>query len=398
MVRARIRRLVAVVLWPVIKAVGFLAYLLIRALEPWRRVRIGYLENDRIGHQAINTEMFLRARALDGSEKTCLDLFVSGPPVNLQLDAMIRRRLIVVRLPLLGLFHREGLLPYIAGTRFEADMNLHHYDFSACRKAPPQLSFTADEERRGKELLARLGIPNEVPFVCFHARTPDYLAARHPRHDGGDWSYHDFRDGRIENCIPAAEALTSRGIYALRVGAVVDQPIQTSNPMIIDYASTHRSDFGDIYLAARCKFFIGNTAGLVCVPWIFDVPVLMANTIPLFFPRAWGPADIALPNHLWDKRLGRPLTLKEMRDSASYTDSQSFEDAGIEVRENTADEILAAALEMNDRLDGSWAPHPDDAELQRRFQELPPVEPMARGCRYRIGADYLRRNRALLEV
>jgi putative glycosyltransferase (TIGR04372 family) len=52
------------------------------------------------------------------------------------------------------------------------------------------------------------------------------------------------------------------------------------NTKIIDYASKYRTDFGDIYLPAKCKFFLGNTAGIYQVSTIFDIvePVITGTT------------------------------------------------------------------------------------------------------------------------
>lgn len=55
------------------------------------------------------------------------------------------------------------------------------------------------------------------------------------------------------------------------------------NPKIIDYATKYRSDFADIYLSAKCKFFVGCSAGILCVPYIFHVPVIQANVNQLVF-------------------------------------------------------------------------------------------------------------------
>jgi putative glycosyltransferase (TIGR04372 family) len=379
---------------PAFRALGAVVHALLRALEPWRRVRIGYLENERIGHQAINTEMFLRSRVVDPPDAPCLDLLVSGPPANAQLDAMLRRRARVLRLPLLGALHHEGLKARLAGTRFEADLDLYHYDFQRCRTAPPQLAFTPAEEERGRALLESLGVPAGAPFVCFHARSAAYLAAKHVPGEAG-WSYHDFRDCSLENYLPAANRLAELGYHVLRMGSVVDRPLPPAHPRVVDYATRGRGDFGDVYLSARARFFIGNTAGLVCVPWIFDVPVLLTNMVPLFFPRAHTPRDVVVPKRLWDRAQGRALTFREMA-AASWHEGPLYERAGLEVRENSAEEILEAAEEMHARLAGSWTPGPQDEELQRRFQDLVPAEVRARGCPYRLSAGFLRRHRGLL--
>ena len=65
--------------------------------------------------------------------------------------------------------------------------------------------------------------------------------------------------------------------------------------------------------------------------------------------------------------------------------------------ENTADEILALAAEMNDRLDGRWVTSGEDEELQERYHKLLPPGHHSQGFRSRIGAAFLRQNRELLD-
>ena len=50
-----------------------------------------------------------------------------------------------------------------------------------------------------------------------------------------------------------------------------------SNPRIIDYATDFQSDFMDLYLSARCTFFIGNNGGMVTLPLIFRKPLVIVN-------------------------------------------------------------------------------------------------------------------------
>ena len=45
------------------------------------------------------------------------------------------------------------------------------------------IAFTPKEEALGRELLCQLGIPEEKPFICFHARDSAYLNSIFPERD-----------------------------------------------------------------------------------------------------------------------------------------------------------------------------------------------------------------------
>jgi len=56
----------------------------------------------------------------------------------------------------------------------------------------------------------------------------------------------------------------------VRMGAIQDEMLPTSERKIIDYASSpHRSDFGDIFLSSACSAYIGSDSGITCLPLIF---------------------------------------------------------------------------------------------------------------------------------
>jgi len=76
--------------------------------------------------------------------------------------------------------------------------------------------------------------------------------------------------------------------------------------------------------------------------------------------------------------------------------SEKYDQAGIEVIENTEEEILDLAREMNERIDGKWITLDEDEELQKRFRALFPEGHRCHGAPSRLGAELLRQNRELL--
>lgn len=380
----------AAALLPAARCLGSMTSLLLRAVRPLKSVRIGALKHDRIGHLSANTEIFLRRRALGKEDPRTSYLFLSSPPANRQLLRMIRRRVPVLSFPhAFGLWTR-GLKPFLGRTEFEIDLFRHSYEYDEFQRAGPQLSFTPEEEERGKTLLRGLGVPDGAPFACFHSRDSAYLQSSQP---GNDWSYHDYRDCSIDNYLPAARALAARGLTMVRMGRCVGRPLG-NEPGIVDYAATAPDDFADIYLLARCKFLLGSTAGLSCVPLCFDVPVAMANLVPIGRP-LWHPHDLFIPKRVRERASGRFLPVRELVSTGvfDWTSGKKYDAAGLETVENSAEEVAELAEEINARIDGSWTSAPEDEELQRRFwAELPASHPVSRSPS-RVGSGFLRRHR-----
>lgn len=369
--------------------------LLIRLLRPFIIVRFAPIFSSRIGHFAGNTEIYLceRAAGINVPSHRSLDLFYYKSPIcNTQLKKMWDRTLHVVPFDITLLDRLNRRLP--GGQVHGNLMPNHDRDvYGLLDNTPPHLCFTADEERLGKAGTNALGIPEGTPFICFHARDSAYLKTIYKNFDA---SYHDYRDSNINNYLPAAEELSRRGYYAVRMGAVVAEALDISNPRIIDYAANgHRSDFMDIYLGAKCSFFISSGTGIDAIPMIFRRLSAFVNFVPLEYGRFWQSGHLFIPKKHWLRDERRFMTFREILDSGAgrFLFGRQFEQLGIELIENTPEEILSLAIEMDERLKGIWRTTDEDEELQRRFWSLYKPSELNGVFRARIGAEFLRQNR-----
>ena len=374
------------------------ALLIIRALRPLVLIRFRPFSSKVIGIFAASTEMYLCRRDAGSDNQRAFDIFYHNrQPCNQQLRKMWDRRLHVSRLAgPIDMLNRTlpGGESHVIPEQYFQDRDVD----GLLSRTPVHLSFTSDEERLGRERLKAMGVPEGTPFVCFHSRDPEYKEVMNPESDSHIYSH---RDSSIHNHVPATEEMTRRGYYAVRMGAIVKEPLQTTNPMIIDYATNYRNDFMDIYLCAKCRFYIGDESGLNRVPSIFRRPLANLNVIPIDQIHTQGPNDLFILKKLWLREEDRLLTFRNIFDSGfnNFTVTEQYEQAGIEPVENTAEEITALAVEMDERLKGIWQTTEEDEELQRRFWSLfkPSVKEMHGLIETRIGAEFLRRNRGLLD-
>lgn len=400
--------------WPVLrfkvqKLIGLLVVplavpvvLVIRLLRRFGIVvRFARLVSARIGHFSANTEVYLceRDAGIGMPAASVVDVWYYESRVcNVQLKRMWARKLNVWPTPIAAPIDRVNRLlpggePHMIPWRIEGHRDVHN----VLERFPPHLSFLPHEEDRGEAGLRAMGVPDGAPFVCFHSRDSAYLRAVDPR---GDWSYHDYRDSSIHNYVMAAEELTRLGYCAIRMGAVVAEPLKIENPRIIDYATNgHRSDFMDIYLGARCAFFISSGTGIDGIPEIFRRPIMFVNFLPVEGIHSWNATGLFIFKKHWLSREGRVMTFREIIESGAgrFRHSHVFEEHAVEVIENTPEEIAALAIEMDARLEGRWETTEEDEYLQRRFWALFPRSELHGTKRSRIGADFIRRNSMLLE-
>ena len=329
-----------------LKALALLCLLgVIYALRPLVRVRFGTLVAGRLGHLAANTECYLCERAA-GLHRRTFDIWTPEKPANAYLLKMYER----------AIFTWHSRIPAMLGKAAEfldwwhehqfSDANMGRDIYNLFERVPAHLSFTRREEARGEAELCAMGIPKGAKWVCLIVRDAAYLR------DKGNFAYHDFRDSDINAYRLAAFKLAQRGYYVVRMGAAVEKPFRVAHHRVIDYANEGRSEFMDIYLGAKCEFCLSNATGFDAIPMVFRRPICFVNVAPVEYLQTYLKDSIAVWKHHF--RAGQRMTFAEIIESGAgrVLTSQAFKAGGIELEDNTPDEIADAAQEMADRVEG----------------------------------------------
>lgn len=371
--------------------------LLIVAMRPLILLRFGTMVSTRIGHFAADVEAYLCARELEGPGHHIFDIIGCPEPVcNRQLYIMWARTLRITPGARFWIHLDRACQFWTRGDVHHVKLGNRTTDFRLLLNTERHLSFTNEEHQRGRELLDQLGIPAGASWVCIHNRDAAYL----DKTFGRRWAYHDYRDFSVQNMMSAAEELSRRDYYVVRVGSIVSEAFTSADPKIIDYANSPlRSDFMDIYLLANGAFLLGNDAGIFHVPMIFRKPVAMVN-FTLLMAFTWTHCPIIL-KRAWLKEQQRFLSLCELFEMglSNVYETYIYEEAGVELICNTPEEILDLAVEVDERLKGNWQPQPGDEELQQRFWAIfrkYTTPDCHDDIQARIGASFLRKHSDLL--
>ena len=377
----------------ILSAVPFV--MVLRCLRPIIKVRIGELSSALIGHFAANTEVYLCERDYGFFGKGYVDVFYhQNQKSNHQLAEMWGRAINVY--PYAKWVKRANdLIPGGRSMMIPWRSDQYRDVNGLLDQVPPHLSFTDVEEAKGADALIGMGLPFDGSFVCIHARDSLYRKTMFPK---GDYHRHDFRDSKIEDLMMAAEELTKLGYYVIRMGAWVEQPLNSENPMILDYATKFRTDFLDIYLSAKCKWWLGSTTGIACIPMIFRKPIAWYDAVPLEYCHSWSAHDIFIPKKIWSSSEGRLLRFDELINTKAgrYLETDQYHQDGLQVLSNTPTEIAELAIEMDSRLKGAWQTSPLDDALQERFWSLFQGSELHKVYRSRIGSEFLRSNQGLI--
>lgn len=373
-------------------------------VKPFKFIKLCPLHS-KFPHLAADTDKFLRdLQSKDAPGKRPLYLGITPKVINRQLLKMYRRLFPII----------ESTFLYDVTTSFVLKKSVFYHSlpthdagrFFKYEDDKQILSFTEAEEEEGRVLLDKMGIGSNSWFICFYCRDSAYLSSEWTRLYGAreqynqfDMSYQDFRNDDIKTYLEAAQYITSLGGFAVRMGARVAEKLpDLNNPRIIDYSSDYRTEFGDIYLPAKCKFFLGGTSGLWAIPTIFNVPMACPNFLR-FNLIIFRKGSRIIPKKIWSINENRLLTFREILQSevADYDRDEQYTKAGLKVIANTAEEILDLAIEMNARLDGTFVETEEDEELQARLLSLFPTHLYSYGTPVRIGTVFLRKNKELLK-
>jgi len=346
--------------------------------EPFVRIRIGYIPNQRIGHLAMNTEVYIRRREADGWPKRTFSLFTCWDPANKQLLKMYKRRLNIVESRLLAQMF-FACREILQKTRFYESVEWSHKpkdltreNIDAIAHGSVSLQFTDEEERRGRALLEELGIGPDDWYACFNARDTNYFNQWRPQY-AERWEKISYRNADIDSYLDGAGRITARNGFAVRVGAGVQQAIETDDPRIVDYAYNHWSDFGDIYLLAKCRFLLSCNTGLNMVPFAFNRPVAVANMVPIC-GALYQESNLFIPALLRRKGEDDFMHLEDVRSFDLFSPQivpkydEILRNNALEQINSFPEDIADLCEDMFDLLDGK-PPSDEAVELQLLYQQ-----------------------------
>jgi len=336
-----------------------------RLLRPFFLIRIGVVPSNRIGPLSNELDAYLwevrkgRAQAVRG------DIwFPYGPICNPYLLKLWKQRIRILSAWFFSTVHRiNRVIP--GGSRHEiprASVLSQVECYLPC--GPPELTIPPHDLERGKRLLALLGVPADHRFVCILGRDPAYLIT----HLGVDYDHHAYRNVDISTYADTALALAELGYFVIRVGSNVQDAFNVNHERVIDYANSEYQDqFMDIFLSATCEFFVSVGSGLDSVARLFRRPVIATNYIPVSpFARHY---DFVLPKAMFWKATGHELTVNEMVSQSSFYD-KDYRERGINIVDNTNEQLREAVLDFEVRLSASQRSKAEHDERSTRFWDV----------------------------
>jgi len=299
---------------------------------------------DRIGHLALEPDCIIKERLLGHiSSHRFFITCAAGSAANDYLLDKWKSHFIVVTNPvycfLITSLSELGLMRLQVRHYARRNDGAHgaFRVFSEWGVREPVL--TCSEAER-LELFEHLGMPRDAWYVCVHHRDGTYLP--------GDEGVQSYRNASPETLVGAIEVVLKRGGWVVRVGDSKATPMPIKHERFLDYAvSLQKSPKIDVLLMAFPRFVLGSTSGITVLASVFGVPCAIANALP--YGGGWyGSKDLVLPKILRDAKTGRVLAAREIfaRGTSTYRFAEQYDQAGVLIEENSAEDIEALTYEM----------------------------------------------------
>jgi len=373
-------------------------------LRPFIHIRIGELESRAIGHFSLPIEIYLCEidMGIHGDPNQFHDVYffnetISNCTLAEKWSQYFSIKSSYLLAPLYGFLLRffpqsRTLAPYRHWKT--SPLNWQQFDLHrVLDRTSPHLFFTPLEIEQGELALQTLGLSPNSEFIGFFARDPLFR--------GGPKASPGFRDSNIFTQLPAMQLAVSKGFQAVRLGRQVKVPLGAPELSgIFDYSnSAIASDFNDVYFCSRLKFMVTTGSGLEALALCFRKPLVCVNIAQ------WGRLAkhndgqyvLFIPKRQIWRATGVPLTLTEILrlNSHKFTSGVEYLQLGIELQDNTPEEITDAVAEMIDFLRNGKRHTDDFSNLQKEFQKMLFDSENSAAFPIRIGTKYLASNNFL---
>jgi putative glycosyltransferase (TIGR04372 family) len=261
----------------------------------------------------------------------------------------------------------------------------------------PTLSFTTAETKKGMRLNKDLALIEEKPYVCFAIPSSKYRELVDVKQSVGSLVSNDLMTTipEISSYFPLIDDLTSKDISVVRMGIHEKFRLPDNlGDLVHDYAFSNQSAFGDVWLAANCKYFATAATGAWWLGAIFGKPTVATDTYVL--GGTYGVNDLFIPQLCWLVHKDRYATFEWMADNYMWALDSDRLGREYSIVHNTSQQILDVNSEMLQRLEGTWHGTDEDLELQSRLRSVQMSLNIGDRSPARMGAKFLREHQYLL--
>ena len=316
---------------------------------------------------------------------------------NKQLAVMYRRHMWILGKKLRWLAESARFVWPIFRVVKKRAMDRSQNKFLLWNTGKTTLRFTTGETKKGMRLNKDLGLFEGKPYVCFAVSSSTYRELVDVKQSIGSLENNDLITTipEISSYFPLINDLTSKEISVIRMGIHEKFRLPDNlGDLVHDYAFSNQSAFGDVWLAANCKYFVTAATGAWWLGAIFGKPTVITDSYVI--RGSMSSNDLFIPQLAWLIRENRFATFEWMADNYMWALDGDRLSKEYSIVHNTPKQILDVNHEMLERLDGTWHDTDEDLELQSRLRSVQMSLNTGERAPARMGAKFLREHQHLL--
>ncbi len=336
--------------------------LLVRLIRPFVFVKFGTFNSHRIGHFAADAGQKFADKQIN--KNNFITLYWLPKKCSNDFWASLVKRNFFVKNWVYPLDFWNKRLPF-GSAHSENSTDTRSRDIYGVQESLAySMTFSVSENEVAKKWLKNLGWSEGEPFACLLVRDSAYL--KNLFGSSKDLSYHDYRDSDVSSYIKAAEWLASKGVWVLRMGKAMNEPIKSAHPMVVDYAfHDKKNDFMDVWLFANCNLCISTGSGPDMISDVYRRPTLFLNYIPIARLVSWSNA-LHTPKIMRWKDCNQKFTLSDYIQHA-YMETGEYLNNNIDIVNLNPDQILESVKEMWERYLGNYKDYDEWVLLNQNF-------------------------------
>jgi putative glycosyltransferase (TIGR04372 family) len=234
----------------------------------------------------------------------------------------------------------------------------------------PWVKLTEAEQNDGYKRAIDAGIPvDKLPIVLIFNRDSGYLPTTY--NFPMNFEYHSYRDYPIDSMYEATKALIDLGYHVVRVGRNFTKKTDWDLKEFTDYTMLEPNDLLELYLFSLCKFSVGTASGLASFPMLFRKPQVWTNVVPVAgqpYTKTTN-IDIIMPKTHVSRDDNCPINASKIAKLGAgvFGQSSEYDNAGIDVVNNSPDDIRDAAIEMHQRISENYTPSDETLKKQNKY-------------------------------
>ena len=337
-------------------------------IKPLLLIRFGYFDTPKIGTFST-IEHYLLHQSGKKKDQRIFDVWVVDPIVcNKQFLKILKRNFFIIQ----NFYFFYDLINFFSKyLKFLSKHIIPLYNFpSRIDRGGCKLKLTDLEIESGKIMLKKFGIPEKAKIICISTRDSLYKKKVYPSEN---FSYHNYRNTKFINYIPAIKELIKKNFYVIRMGNIAEKKMNIQSKKFIDYPfHPFKNDLMDFFFAYKCYFWICSNTGLDEIAVAFRKPLLDLNMAPISTCKITSKKTI-IYGKIYKNYNNKKLSLAEIFDkgAATYFRSDQYRKSKIKLEELSKNDIKEAVLEMLKMLKNSWKlKNKSEIKLQEKFKKI----------------------------